>query len=935
MRCDDGRTCPENSVCDEVQHRCLLASQVSACEGRAEGESCSYAGVADGACYSGACWPAGCGNGIVDPDEVCDDANNVHGDGCAADCRSDETCGNGVIDLAIGESCDDGNTADGDGCRASCVAISCGDGMVDGEAFEQCDAGAANSDVPDATCRLNCQPRRCGDGVTDPLAGEDCDDANLVPGDGCSGACRFEVCGNGVVDLMPDGPGFVPAEECDDGNKLEIDGCRVGCERTDLTWRVTTPVIPGPRYRHSMVYVAATRNVLVFGGDYPNNETLQLDRAGWRQSSPPLASESPSVRWDHALAYDVARNRVVMFGGDDGTALRNDTWTWDGSRWLEVTPPVSPGPRRDFAMAYDAARKRVVLFGGFDDSVALADTWEWDGATWTNVTPAGASPSPRRLHAMVYEPTRGRVLLFGGFDGANRTDTWAWDGSTWTNVTPAAAGDSPPTLGNRQQLAYDAARDRVVLFESAASGSSQTYEWNGTVWTDVTPASAADSPTLARYGFALVYDASRALTLMYGGFNGTAYRQGDVWAWNGSVWTNVTPAGTTTNPAQQYEAFGMAYDAVRARVVALVGSGSTWEWDGAAWTAITADDVAIHRTNEVMAFDASTGKTVMFGGMQGFGGGGGTVLSDTWEWNGVAWTQLTPATSPSARYGAAMAYDPVAKDLVLFGGRPFEFGTPLADTWKWTGTTWLNVTPAAAADSPSARYLHAMAFDAARGKLVLFGGDAGGGFSLGDTWEWDGTRWTNVTPTATSESAGARHRHAMVYDAGRQRVLLLAGFNPNGNVQLSDLKEWTGTVWRDVPLATQASPGNRARHRLAYDAVRAEVVLLGGASTNGDDATWILGQRTPAPRACGSGLDGDDDGLVGCADPDCWASCAPACPPATTCDMAAPRCGDGACNAFLEDCRLCSADCGACAGTCGDFVCDPSESKAMCPGDCP
>ena len=37
-----------------------------------------------------------------------------------------------------------------------------------------------------------------------------------------------------------------------------------------------------------------------------------------------------------------------------------------------------------------------------------------------------------------------------------------------------------------------------------------------------------------------------------------------------------------------------------------------------------------------------------------------------------------------------------------------------------------------------------MAYDAARGVTVLFGGDPeeADGRLLGDTWEWDGSRWT-------------------------------------------------------------------------------------------------------------------------------------------------------------------------------------------------
>ena len=63
---------------------------------------------------STACVAPLCGNGTLDPDEVCDDQNQQSGDGCRGDCGKIEDCGDGTFDL--GEPCDDGNTTDGDGC---------------------------------------------------------------------------------------------------------------------------------------------------------------------------------------------------------------------------------------------------------------------------------------------------------------------------------------------------------------------------------------------------------------------------------------------------------------------------------------------------------------------------------------------------------------------------------------------------------------------------------------------------------------------------------------------------------------------------------------------------------------------------------------------------------------------------------------------------
>src|SRR6185437_11769666 len=93
----------------------------------------------------------------------------------------------------------------------------------------------------------------------------------------------------------------------------------------------------------------------------------------------------------------------------------------------------------------------------------------------------------------------------------------------------------------------------------------------------------------------------------------------------------------------------------------------------------------------------------------------------------------TPAASPAARWGAALAV--LGSKLVLFGGTT-STGQMFADTWTWDGINWVPQSPAA---SPTGREGHAMTTLGT--KVVLFGG-----FDLrlayGDTWEWDGTNWT-------------------------------------------------------------------------------------------------------------------------------------------------------------------------------------------------
>ncbi len=168
------------------------------------------------------CAPYECGDNVSEGPEVCDDGNTAGGDGCSADCLSDETCGNSVTDAIAGEVCDDGNTTGGDGCSADCLSDeTCGNSVTDAIAGEACDDGnLTGGDGCSADCSSD---ESCGNDLHDDLAGEACDDGNTVAGDGCSADCRStEICGNAIIDNAV-------GEACDDGNTDSGDGCSGDC----------------------------------------------------------------------------------------------------------------------------------------------------------------------------------------------------------------------------------------------------------------------------------------------------------------------------------------------------------------------------------------------------------------------------------------------------------------------------------------------------------------------------------------------------------------------------------------------------------------------------------------------------------------------------------------------------------------------------------
>jgi hypothetical protein len=197
-----------------------------------------------------------------------------------------------------------------------------------------------------------------------------------------------------------------------------------------------------------------------------------------------------------------------------------------------------------------------------------------------------------------------------------------------------------------------------------------------------------------------------------------------------------------------------------------------------------------------------------------FGGYAGVIHGDTWTWDGLDWTELSPPAPPGPRYGHAMAHDPARGVTVLFAGAD-------AETWEWDGMLWQQRFPPS---SPAFRFNHGLAHDPVRQVTVLFGGDLGLGNKTDETWEWNGSTWTEVLPAVRP---AARSLHAMVHHPGRGTVLLFGGQTSSPLLEtLGDTWEWDGAAWR--PITPLVSPPPRSKHAMTYDPVRQVVVLFGG-----------------------------------------------------------------------------------------------------------
>jgi len=622
-----------------------------------------------------------------------------------------------------------------------------------------------------------------------------------------------------------------------------------------VSWAQVASTGPGARRSPSISYDSARNRLVLFGGSAAGE--IKSDTWEWDGSTWSLRSTSgPGPRNGHALAYDALHGRTLLFGGYNAANVpQGDTWSWDGTSWTKVSL-TGPTARFYANMSYDSVRQEVILFGGLQQNFGLpTDTWAWNGTAWIKVATTG--PAGRYAGAMAFDAVRQRMVLFGGFNVAsnNFSDTWEWDGVAWSLRTSGT-----PTARTGASLAFDPGRGRIIMFggrlqvEDEISWSSRTWEWDGTSWVS----NLTGTPS-SRWLAGMTLDTLKQRIVLFGGEDTTGAPLGDTWELASRIPITQQPASVVTNFGQN-ASFN----------VAATGSGLGYQWrrngvavsndarisgatspnllitqvglqdEGSYDVIITSlcgqevsqqaslsvsscpsswQDLAVGgpgaRWDGAAAADVFRKQIVLFGGFSTPSGG---RLGDTWIWNGNGWSQRL-VSGPSPRADLAMAS--LASGVLLFGGRDTQGTTNLNDTWFWNGTAWILLNPA---HKPPARAGHAMTFDSIRNRVVLFGGVLSGDIIANDTWEFDGTDWTQVS----SSGPAVRTAHQMSFDLGRGRTVMFGGALFTG-VVFTDTWEWDGVTWTKK---ADSGPSGPVYGQMVYDPSRSRSVYVTGYTHN-------------------------------------------------------------------------------------------------------
>jgi hypothetical protein len=203
-----------------------------------------------------------------------------------------------------------------------------------------------------------------------------------------------------------------------------------------------------------------------------------------------------------------------------------------------------------------------------------------------------------------------------------------------------------------------------------------------------------------------------------------------------------------------------------------------------------------------MAYDSRSHRVLLYSGVAS-SDGRREYRSNLWAWDGTAWTELA-TDGPPGRTDGYLAFDPARGVLVLHGGRRFGATrgdlTILADTWEWNGSAWRLVDSL----TPGTRMHGGMAYDAARRTTVLFGGFAEKEDSIrNDTWEWNGRSWIRQ-----ADGPARRWVNGLVSSPGGTllHAALRDGYDRSAGTAPGELWRWTAGTWARTDSAPRLDP---------------------------------------------------------------------------------------------------------------------------------
>jgi hypothetical protein len=595
-------------------------------------------------------------------------------------------------------------------------------------------------------------------------------------------------------------------------------------------------------------------------------------------------SELPTFRRGGCLVYDAKNKRFIQFGGYDGTTRYNDVWEITAEsayhRWHKLSPSGTPPTAKNLAASTyvrgttsgSVDKAYMVIWGGSSPSdlneMHALDISTPGSESWGTITQTSAPIVRSYLtNHMVGKSTASNttdLYLFGGWGAARYNDLYRCTFNvntptavTWTTLKANGTAGNP-TIRSGCGMIYDSANNRLIISGGYSGSTYLADAWQFSIgagtFSQLSPTGTAPG---GRELGAIAYDSVNHRAIIIGGWQGSAATgRNDIIQLSltsgSEAWTTIKSYDSSNQGTLCMSSVCTAVDTARNIMVmsTINGYDSTTKYVYAFDMNDTSATAPMHSLNIVDYFRGRDAPSAVYNSTRGemlFINGYGMIDDDATIARGDHTSELWvySRTSNTWRYGAAgpftipqcegslSVYDSANDRVIYFGGltgnsrRSSDVWSVKANAHGGYETTKLAPT----GTIPGPRWLMAGCYDAARGRMIIWGGQDNG-IMYNDVWALSLTSgseaWTQLSPTGSAPTAVWQPSYA--HDTVNNRLYVHGGTTNDGGTTFTsqlfylDLATVNG-VWNN----TGVTGGLAVRGAvMGYDSTNSRLICFGG-----------------------------------------------------------------------------------------------------------
>ncbi len=260
------------------------------------------------------------------------------------------------------------------------------------------------------------------------------------------------------------------------------------------------------------------------------------------------------------------------------------------------------------------------------------------------------------------------------------------------------------------------------------------------------------------------------------------------------------------------------------------------------------------RSNHSMVWDSQDNLLFVFGGIDDQG----NLLNDLWSFSPATqtWKEANASTAttglcnnskiPAPRMNAAMVWDSVDQQLLLYGGLGAN-NHYLGDLWSYSPTAGTWTALSCSGNPPGMRSTNAVW----TGSQILLLGGANTYGLLSDFWSYTPANAGGAWQKLTDSPMGQRELQTMVWNSTNNQLYVFGGLGVTGQQQKDFYVYSANSGWTQITPKSANNPPPRQQGMGAWDSKDNLMLLIGGWEDGQGVPYWGLWAFDPKQDAWG------------------------------------------------------------------------------------